>query len=44
MIALWIVVSLLVAGHAAAHGLQPEGWDAGLGMAVGALAATSLAI
>ena len=36
MIALWIVVSLLVAGHAAAHGLQPEGWDAGLGMAVAA--------
>jgi FtsP/CotA-like multicopper oxidase with cupredoxin domain len=36
MIALWIVVSLLVAGHAAAHGLQPEGWDAGLAMVVAA--------
>ena len=34
--ALWIVVSLLVAGHAAARGLQPEGWDAGLGMVVAA--------
>ena len=36
MIALWIVVSLLVAGHAAARGLQPAGWDAGLGMVVAA--------